>query len=282
MRKWQRWAAERKSFDSFAKEQVSGRVQAYPPPPASSSIQQEPQRKTRRQPNCKCTSRTTDIRRADQWKFCFGSNNKKEIPRSCYHPDFWGRREMKPRMFSSCFPIMQVYQKSRNWSNNGKTHLLRTAKAWWAISHHQNDVGSLTLSDIKTRATSRSFHDNNLLAPAATTEFFAPVWVGVSTFRSTLVFGLRWICRGGQLTAVQDAASSTPREKCPAALGQAGRPGPDGGPLYGAIAEPHQPVGILWGPRHLLPLHELIWRGRWGWVPIRYMHASTIRWLSRT
>ncbi|MEQ2243786.1 hypothetical protein ILYODFUR_010458 [Ilyodon furcidens] len=49
----------------------------------------------------------------------------------------------------------------------------------------------------------------------------------------------------GQLTAVQDAASRTPREECPAALGQAGRPGPDGGPLHGEITEPHQPLGVL-------------------------------------
>lgn len=62
----------------------------------------------------------------------------------------------------------------------------------------------------------------------------------------------------GQLTAIQDAASRTPREECPAALGQAGRPGPDGGPVHGEIAEPHQPVGVLRGPRHLLPLHELL------------------------
>ena len=72
---------------------------------------------------------------------------------------------------------------------------------------------------------------------------------------------VRWICRGGQLTAFQDAASRTPREECPAAPGQAGRPGPDAGPLHGAVTEPHQPVGVLRGPRHLLPLHELLRRG---------------------
>lgn len=80
------------------------------------------------------------------------------------------------------------------------------------------------------------------------------------------LFGVRWICRGGQLTAIQDAASRTPREECPAALGQAGRPGPDGRPVHGAIAEPDQSVGVLRGLGHLLPLHELLRWGRWRWV----------------
>lgn len=94
---------------------------------------------------------------------------------------------------------------------------------------------------------------------------FPSVWASRVPLWNRL-FGVRWICRGGQLTAIQDAASRTPREECPAALGQAGRPGPDGGPVHGAIAEPHQSVSILRGLGHLLPLHELLRWGWWRWV----------------
>lgn len=137
----------------------------------------------------------------------------------------------------------QVNQESKKQSRNGKTAQLRSAAAPCSHSDsvlHQHDFAPLDLSLSLTRA-SRSPHVNFCCYDRV----FAPIACGASVSRSTLLFGVSWICRGGQLTAIQDAASRTPREECPAALGQAGRPGPDGGPLHGAIAEPHQPVGVL-------------------------------------
>lgn len=107
-------------------------------------------------------------------------------------------------------------------------------------------------------------------------------WWRRATCVLTLLSGVKWICRGGQLTVIQDAASRTTREECPATPGQAGRPGPDYRALHGEVAEPHQPFGVVRGTRHLLPLYELLWRGRWRWVKISIMQKNartTLTWL---